>query len=549
MPGRLCVLMLLLALQLAALSGRAAAADEKPPAAAVPESALETAPVEIDGRVLFRVRGASSYPAAQRAGAIAERIEKVAADRSFRTADLRVEDLDGGSAIMAGDEVVMAVFDSDARMEHLSRQRLADLHLKRIAQAIDDYRLLRGSDALLRGALYAAGASIALAAGLALLFWVGRRLENRLSQRLKSRIHTVGIQSFEIVRAEHIWQALHGVLYGLRIVLMLVLCLIYLQVVLSLFPWTRGLAGELLGLVSSALGSLGKGVASRIPDLIIVVVIYYLFRFLLRVLHHFFEAVERKTVTLKGFEAEWAVPTYKLVRLAIIAFGLIVAYPYIPGSQSAAFKGISLFVGVVFSLGSSTAVSNIIAGYLMTYRRVFKVGDRVKVGEVVGDVMAIRLQVTHLLTPKNEEVTVPNSQILNGDVVNFTSQAGSRGLILHTTVGIGYETPWRQVEAMLLKAASRTKGVLGEPSPYILIKALADFAVTYELNVYSGNPQQMNEDYTELHRQILDVFNEYGVQIMTPAYVADTPEPKLVPRDQWHAAPAAPVEGGKERPG
>ncbi|HJV35589.1 mechanosensitive ion channel family protein, partial [Geomonas sp.] len=476
MSRRLFLLTALLVVLLAALPAPISAADDKQPAAAAsPDAALETAPVEIDGQLLFRVRGASSYPAAQRAEAIRNRVEKVAADESFRSSELRTEEVDNSTTIMAGQEFLLAVSDGDAKVERYSRQHLADLHLARIRQAIEDYRRLRSSDALLRGALYTAGATVALLAGIALLVFLGRRLEDKLSQRLKNRIHAVGIQSFEIVRAETIWQALHGILYATRATVMLLLGFIYLHVVLALFPWTRGTANNLFGLIKRGVGEVGKRGAALVPDLIILVVIYYLFRFVLRVLRHFFEAVERKSVTLHGFEAEWAVPTYKLVRLAIIAFGIIIAYPYIPGSQSAAFKGVSLFVGVVFSLGSSTAISNIIAGYLMTYRRVFKVGDRVKVGEIVGDVMAVRLQVTHLLTLKNEEVTVPNSQILNGDVVNFSSMAGSKGLILHTIVGIGYETPWRQVEAMLLEAAKRTPGILREPRPYILIKALADF--------------------------------------------------------------------------
>ncbi len=512
--------------------------------AATSETEFSTAPVEIDGQVLFRVRGASSFPAEQRAVMIMQRIEAVAADRSIRSDGLRIVSEDNISTLLAGEHPLMAISDADARLEQLSRDYLANSHLQRIRQTVDDYRHNRSNDALLSGGLYALGATVTLLLGIALLVFLGRRLDTILSERVKSRIRTVGIQSFEIVRGEHIWRALHGLLYSVRTGAMLVAFFIYLQAVLALFPWTRGIANRLLGIVTGALGHMGKAVAARIPDLLILVIIYYLFRFLLRLLRQFFEAVERKTVTLAGFDAEWALPTYKLVRFAVIAFGLIVAYPYIPGSQSAAFKGISLFVGVVFSLGSSTAISNIIAGYLMTYRRVFKVGDRVKVGDVIGDVIATRLQVTHLLTPKNEEVTIPNSQILIGNVVNFSSMAGSRGLILHTTVGIGYETPWRQVEAMLIQAAERAPGLLKEPRPFILLKELGDFAVAYELNVYCDNPHEMNETYTELHRRILDVFNEYGVQIMTPAYRADTPEPKVVPREQWYASPAPPESGG-----
>jgi small-conductance mechanosensitive channel len=259
---------------------------------------------------------------------------------------------------------------------------------------------------------------------------------------------------------------------------------------------------------------------------------------LLRLVRLFFEAIEHRSVTFTGFDAEWAQPTYKLVRIAIVAFGLIVAYPYIPGSQSDAFKGVSLFIGIVFSLGSSSAISNIIAGYMMTYRRAFRVGDRVKIGDAVGEVIQIRLQVTHLRSFKNEEIVIPNSEILSGEVINFTSLSRDRGLILHTDVGIGYETPWRQVEALLLTAASRTSGLGDKPAPFVNIKSLGDFAVVYELNAPGGDPLTLGRQYTALHQNVLDVFNEHGVQIMTPAYEGDPPEPKIVKREDWYLAPA-----------
>ena len=217
------------------------------------------------------------------------------------------------------------------------------------------------------------------------------------------------------------------------------------------------------------------------------------------------------------------------------------AYPYIPGSRSAAFQSISIFLGVMFSIGSSSFIANIIAGYSMTYRRAFRLGDRIQVGDVFGDVSEIRLQVTHVRSVKNEEIVVPNSTLLNSNVVNYSALARTRGLILHTTVGIGYETPWRQVEAMLLLAAERTPGLLREPAPFVLQKSLGDFCVVYEINVYCDAPAEMARLYTRLHQNILDVFNEYGVQIMTPAYEGDPEQPKVVPKDQWWTAPAQPV--------
>jgi small-conductance mechanosensitive channel len=238
-----------------------------------------------------------------------------------------------------------------------------------------------------------------------------------------------------------------------------------------------------------------------------------------------------------------------MVRVLVVAFALVVAYPYLPGSQSDAFKGVSIFLGVIFSLGSSSAVANIIAGYSLTYRRAYRIGDRVKISDVVGDVAETRLQVTHLRSLKNEEIIIPNSTIMNSHVINYSSLAARHGLILHTTVGIGYETPWRQVEAMLLEAAARTPGLLREPPPFVLQKALGDFAVTYEINVYSDQPQAGPLLYTALHRNILDVFNEYGVQIMTPAYEGDPEQAKVVPKDKWFELPARPEgSSGDGRP-
>ena len=534
------VLLVLLAIPLPPLYG--AGDGSGMGVAATSEAELTTAPVEIDGQALFRVRGTSSFPAAQRAAAIRDRIEAAASDTSIRSDMLRTVDEDNITTILAGDRPLMTVVDSDARLEQLSRDYLARTHLTRIRQAIDDYRRIRSRETLLHGCLYAGGATITLALGIVLIIRVGRRLDRFLTERVVSRIHSLGIQSFEIVRAEQIRRALRGILYALRVAAILVASFAYLHFVLALFPWTRSLANRLLDLITSPLTSMGKTVVAKIPDLLVLVILCVVFHFLLRLLRLFFDAIAHGTVKLAGFDAEWALPTYKIVRFMVIAFGLIVAYPYIPGSESAAFKGITLFVGVIFSLGSTSLVSNIIAGYMMTYRRVFKVGDRVKIGDVMGDVTVMRLQVTHLRTPKNEEVSIPNSQILSGNVINYSSLARTQGLILHTTVGIGYETPWRQVEAMLLMAAERTPGMLREPSPFVLQKELGDFAVAYELNVYCDNPQEMNELYTELHRRILDVFNEYGIQIMTPAYRADTPEPKVVPREKWYEPPAQKAE-------
>ena len=497
-----------------------------------------TAPVEFDGALLFRVRGVSSLPATVRARNIGDRLNAAASDPSLTLESLRVVEEAAASRVVIGGTTLMAVVDADAELEQVGRSDLAAVHLRRIREAIAGYRDARSSSALRSSAISIAVATLVVVLAIFLLRRVRQWIERILTARLHQRIHTVGIQSFELVRGERIWSALRAGVVGLQTLVVLGIVLMYVGFVLAQLPWTRGLSHSMAGFVLRPLQVIGAGVVAHIPSLAFLAVLFFVVRLALRVIRLFFDAVGRGSVRFVNFDPDWAEPTYKIVRIAVIAFGLIVAYPYIPGSQSAAFKGVSLFIGVVFSLGSSTAIANIVAGYMMTYRRAFKVGDRIKVGDTSGDVMEMRLQVTHVRSVKNEEIIIPNSRILESDVVNYSSLARADGLILHTTVGIGYETPWRQVEAMLLLAAERTSGLSPERRPFVLERSLGDFAVAYELNVYCTDARAMLDHYAELHRHILDVFNEYGVQIMTPAYVHDPQEPKLVPRRNWYASPA-----------
>jgi small-conductance mechanosensitive channel len=525
-----------------ALAVEARAAEERPTKTAELEAELPTAPVVIDGNVLFRVRGTSAFPADRRAAAIADRIAALAADRTVSADAVHPVETDIGTAIVAGGHRVMVVVDSDALLESVHPKVLTELFVRTIRKAVVDYRQARSREALLGGAMYAGGATAILAALVALVIGLWRRAEGSLEARYHRRVQSVGIQSFQVVRAEQIWGALRRSLDGARALAIIVIGFVYLQYVLGLFPWTRGTGTRLVEYVLDPLGTMARGIVAVIPDLLFLAVLFLVTRYLLKVVHLFFASVGRGEVKFADFEPEWADPTYKLLRVAIVALTLVVAYPYIPGSGSEAFKGISIFIGIVFSLGSSSTIANMIAGYTMTYRRAFRLGDRVKISGTMGEVIAMRLQVTHLRTIKNEEVIIPNSTILSNEVVNYSSLARSRGLILHTTVGIGYETPWRQVEAMLLTAAEQTPGLMREPAPFVRQLALGDFAVTYEINGYCDNPHAMGAIYTVLHRSILDIFNEHGVQIMTPAYEGDPEVPKVVPKDQWFVAPAKAAE-------
>jgi small-conductance mechanosensitive channel len=537
-----------LTIALAMSTGRAHAAEESKTREADSEAELPSAPVVIDGGVLFRVRGTSVFPADKRAAAIASRIRALAADRTVPADAVHAVETEIGSAIEADGHRVMMVVEADARYESLSRKVLTEALVRTIREEVTSYRQARSREALIRTAVYSGVATLVLAALVAFVIWLSRRAQKVLEATYRQRVQSVGIQSFQIVRAEQIWVLLRRALLGARTLVILGLAFVYLQYVLGLLPWTRGASSRLLQYILDPLVTMGWGVANALPDLLFLVILILVTRYVLKVVHLFFAAVGRGEVALSGFEREWADPTYKLLRVAIVALALVVSYPYIPGSGSEAFKGISIFIGIVFSLGSSSTIANVIAGYTMTYRRAFRLGDRVKIGDTVGDVTEMRLQVTHLRTIKNEEVIIPNSSILTNEVVNYSSLAHRLGLILHTRVGIGYETPWRQVEAMLLIAAERTPGIMREPKPFVRQLSLGDFAVTYEVNVYCDNPQAMSQIYTALHRNILDVFNEHGIQIMTPAYEGDPESPKVVPKDQWFTAPAKAVaepEAGK----
>ncbi|MDH3359175.1 MAG: mechanosensitive ion channel family protein, partial [Desulfobacteraceae bacterium] len=375
---------------------------------------------------------------------------------------------------------------------------------------------------------------------LILIGKIKHKIDQRIEERFKVWEKGIQIKSVQIVGAEKINDLLKGSIKGIRLILVLVFIYIYLQLELGFFPWTRPFAGQILGYVLSPLITIGKGFSKNIPNLIFIAVLVLLVRYTLKAMKFFFLGIEKGSVKIQGFYPEWAKSTYRLLSFLIIAFCVVIAFPYVPGSDSLAFKGVSVFVGVLFSLGAQSSVSNIIAGFALTYRRAFLVGDRVRIADFAGDVLDTRLQVTILRTVKNEEIIVPNSMILNSHVINYSAKARERGLILHTAVSIGYDTPWRQVHEMLLMAARKTPGLVAEPEPFVLQKSLDDFYVTYELNVYTDKPEKMTVFYSELHQNILDVFNEYGVQIMSPNYVADRAEPAIVTKEHWYAPPTKP---------
>ena len=367
------------------------------------------APVTIDGEQLFMLQGISSYPARERARTVRDRIIDIARDETLSTDDLRLEQVGEITQIMLGERLVLGIVDIDAENEGISRQLLADSYKNRIARAIDQYRTSRSRDVLFRNGLYAAVATVVFAFalwGVLRLYGVVHRWTER---RLQKSIKDLASKTFNLFHPGQAWRLLNVTLRLLRLVLVVGLIYFFLNAVLGLFPWTRPLASVLFQLVIDPLESIGRGFLSALPNLFFLVILFFVVRFLLKLIRAFFNGVRYGRIHFENFDADWAMPTYRIVRFLVIAFSIVIAYPYIPGSDSLAFKGVSVFLGVLLSLGSSSFIANTIAGLTMTYRGAFKEGDFIQVGDVRGTVREIKLMVTRLRTPKNEIVILPNA--------------------------------------------------------------------------------------------------------------------------------------------
>ncbi|MBE0627371.1 MAG: mechanosensitive ion channel [Burkholderiales bacterium] len=524
------------------LGAAATAYAQAGPAATSPTGnatdSLRAAPVTVDGRDLFRVAGLTLYPAEKRAREISERIGKLAEDPGFSVEQLRLREVEDATEFVVGENRVLALVDADAQLEGLPRKVLAVAYAKQIGDAVRAHREERTAAYLTRSGLYTAAMTAILVLALWALRWSLAYTTNTLRARFQPRLADIQSKSFGMLGADQFWRVVERGIRGLWWLALVIAAYAYVDFALSRFPWTRHASRWLLNLVLDPLRIMGQAVAESIPGLAFIAILFIIVRYLLLWLHLVLVGIGSGTIRVAGFEREWAVPTYQLLRFGLIAFAVVMAYPYIPGSGSDAFKGISVFVGVLFSIGSSTMLGNVLAGYTLVYQKAFRVGDRVMIGEYVGDITLVKQQVTLLRTVHSEEVVIPNATVLGSKIVNYSAMARADGVILYTSVTIGYDTPWRQVDAMLLAAAERTPGLLTDPKPFVLKRGLEDFYVKYELNAYSRDASTMLQQYSMLHQNIIDEFNEHGVQIMSPHFMAQPDQAVLVPKESWFVAPA-----------
>ena len=300
-------------------------------------------------------------------------------------------------------------------------------------------------------------------------------------------------------------------------------------------PWGEALGQHLIVM----LRTLALGTVTALPDLFVVAVILLLTRLLLKLVRAFFVNVHEGRVKVGWLDRENAQPTGRIVTMVMWIFALVMIYPYLPGSGSAAFKGVGVFVGLLVSLGATGLISQVMGGFVLMYTRSIKVGEYVRTGEHEGTVKSIGFLSTRLRTRKNEIVNIPNAMLMAATTINYSRLSHTEGVMASTTVTIGYDAPWRQVHEMLLRAADKTAGLKKPPEPFVWQRSLSDFYVQYELNVCLDDPWQRLPVLSDLCANIQDEFNEHGVQIMSPHFRMNPPEKVWVPKEKWHEPPAS----------
>ncbi|MGA8862298.1 MAG: mechanosensitive ion channel family protein [Gallionella sp.] len=456
----------------------------------------------------------------QRASLIQQNIQTFADSKADATA-LKVIRLPEGYGIGTDASILMVITNRDAEPTGKTPEELARQILGEIKTALITYRARHNWDTYGLGAAYSMLAIAALWLALSLnsraFRWLVKRAST-LHDHWKSGIHLKGIELLSAYRIERVVLML---LKSLRVFVILLFLYFFLPLILSFFPETRQLGSRLLDYLISPFATFFHTSIKYIPNFFYIFVIGFVARYVLKVISYLFGLIERGELKFEWFYQDWAHPTYQIVRFLIIVTALISVYPYIPGSSSRAFQGVGLVLGAIISFASSSAISNIVAGVILTYTRAFRLGDRIKVGETTGDVVGKTLLVTRVETIKREIVTIPNSLVMGAQIINFSTSADEGdGVILHTSVTIGYDVPWKQVRDLLVEAARETKNILEKPEPFVLQTALSDFYVSYEINAYTKEPKYMAFTYSELHKNILDKFDAAGVEIMSPHYFA-----------------------------
>ena len=478
-------------------------------------------PVVVEGDTLFYLytkRG--GYTPLQRAEMIDAAIMQLGKRFTLHPDSVYIESSDIVTDLMYGNKVIASFTDQDGLWEGRSREQLATDKRKIVVQKLKELKEEHSLWQLGKRILY----FVLVLAGQYLLFWLTgwlfRKLKVRIQKLKDTRLKPISIQNYELLDTQRQVNLLIFLSNLLRYVIMLLQLLITIPLLFAIFPQTKGLAYQIFSYIWNPIKNILVGIVDYIPNLFAILIICFAVKYLVRLVHYLSREVEAGRLKFGGFYPDWAMPTYHIIRFLLYAFMIAMIYPYLPGAKSGVFQGISVFIGLIVSLGSSTVIGNVIAGLVITYMRPFKLGDRIQLNDTTGNVIEKTPLVTRIKTPKNEVVTIPNSFIMSSHTVNYSASAREYGLIIHSEVTIGYDVPWRQVHQLLIEAALNTPGVIDDPRPFVLETSLSDWYPVYQINAYIREADKLAQIYSDLHQNIQDRFNEAGIEIMSPHYMA-----------------------------
>ncbi|WP_235334461.1 mechanosensitive ion channel family protein [Aphanizomenon flos-aquae] len=484
---------------------------------------IDGTPVLLGNTTLFVIqKNVGSFSHQERAQAVTNRLEKIANDPLISMDKLRVVEDSDTTNIVIGDKTLFTITDKDAKAVNKTRQILAEKCIEIIRNAINQYRKERSLDNILKGLFYTFISTVILFVFLKVFNQVYPRIITKLQNWRGIRIPELRIQNIELLPAARVSNIVTQLVKIICIIIVISIFYIYISLVLSFFPWTKQISSRLISYFLGAIYKSWLAFADYLPNIFALALIFFITHYSLKFIRYLFTELGNGSISIPGFYNDWAEPTYKLVLLIIVALALVLAFPYLPGFGSPAFQGISVFLGVLFSLGSTAVITNVVAGTILIYTRAFQIGDRIKIGDAIGDIVEKTLLVIRIRTIKNVIITIPNGTVLTSQIINYSSlsQDPDYYLILHTTITLGYDIPWRKVHQVLIDAAIVTNHILTEPIPFVFQTSLGDFYVSYELNAYTNKPILMASIYSELHQNIQDKCNEAGIEILSPHYSA-----------------------------
>ncbi len=478
-------------------------------------------PVVIEGDTLFTIFAArGGYTAADRADMIRETVRKIGDNRSLKRDSVYMLENDNYIDIMYGDKVILSITETDALWAGLSRQELARRYIRLLDGKI---RYLKNENSFWMN-VKRAGLFVLVIVFQYLMFkfinYLFRRLQRQIIRRGPQHLHPIVVREYELLNVHRLCRILVYASNILRYGVLLLLLVLTVPMLFAIFPRTENLALRIFSYILDPAIMIGKSIIDYIPNLFIILLIWYCIRYAIKGLRYIKDEIRSEKLRISGFYPDWAEPTFNIVRFLLYAFMIAMIYPYLPGSESGVFQGISVFVGLIVSLGSSTVIANFISGFVITYMRPFHIGDFIKVKDTTGNVIEKTPFVTRLRTIKNEIITIPNSFIMSADTVNYSMSARRYGLIIHTTMTMGYDVPWRKVHRLLIESALATPGVLEHPEPFVLETQLDDNYMCYQINAYITDADRMPDITSGLLQQIQDHFHAAGIELIAPHFYA-----------------------------